>query len=230
MRQIACLIPFLPGMTGPKTYAPSPVWRGSTTDPLRFQPMKKKEAARRWHEARRFERNTRQPGKQDGALGRNGLAVLYVLLFDFLNYASGQLDPAIATIAAAANISERSASRGLANLKAHGVLNWARRCAVEIGAAGRTVFRQLSNAYAVLPVSQWLGHRPRPPAPPPEAGTWGDHPPLPSIIEQAATAASFPERVRTLELDEPGSLAAALARLGRAVQARDSGSFTGLPA
>ena len=57
-----------------------------------------------------------------------GLAVLYALLFDFLNYASGRLDPAIDTIAQAANISPRSAARGLANLKAAGVLNWARRC------------------------------------------------------------------------------------------------------
>jgi hypothetical protein len=28
------------------------------------------------HEARRFERQTRRPGKQDGTIGRNGLAVL----------------------------------------------------------------------------------------------------------------------------------------------------------
>jgi hypothetical protein len=234
LKLAAYCLPSLPGFEKPKTYAPAPVWRNSTTDPLRFQPMKKKQAAQLWHEARRFERATRQPGHQDGALGRNGLAVLYALLFDFLNYASGRLDPSIATIASAANISERSASRGLASLKASGVLNWARRCVAEIGAAGRMVFKQLTNAYAVLPVSQWLGHTPRPPAPPPEAGTWGDHPPLPSIIEQAASAASLREQVRTLELAEAGSLDAALARLGRTLAGRgegqDSGGFTGLPA
>jgi hypothetical protein len=231
MHAISYCLPTLPGFARPKSYAPSPIWSQSTTAGLRFQPMKKKDAAKLWHEARRFERSTRQPGRQDGALGRNGLAVLYALLFDFLNYASGRLDPAINTIAQAANISPRSAARGLANLKAAGVLNWARRCIADIGEAGRIVFRQLSNAYAVLPVSQWFGHRPRPEAPPPEAGTWGDHPPLPSLIEQAAAAESMAERIRTLELDPSEELAAALAGYGRAMQERGKpGSFTGLPA
>ena len=182
--------------------------------------MKRKDAAKLWHEARRFERATRQPGKQDGALGRNGLAVLYALLFDFLNYASGRLDPAIATIARAANISERSARRGLDALKRFGVVNWVRRCMTELGEAGRMVFKQLSNAYAVLPISQWLGHRPRPEAPPPEAGTWGDHPPMPSVLEQAAVAGSFSAKLAALELDPRDGLAAVLARLGRAVENR----------
>jgi hypothetical protein len=218
------------GFDRPKTYAPSPIWSHSTTAELRFQPLSKKQAAKLWHEARRFERSTRQPGRQDGALGRNGLAVLYALLFDFLNYASGRLDPAIDTIAKTANISPRSAARGLANLKAAGVLNWARRCIADIGEAGRIVFKQLSNAYAVLPVSQWFGHRPRPEAPPPEAGTWGDHPPLPPLIEQAATAESMAERIRTLELDPADELAAAWASYGRALEKRNSADFTGLPA
>jgi hypothetical protein len=231
MHAISHCLQQLPGFTRPKTYAPSPIWRGSTTADLRFQPLKKKDAAKLWHEARRFERSTRQPGRQDGALGRNGLAVLYALLFDFLNYASGRLDPAIDTIAKAANISPRSAARGLVNLKAHGVLNWARRCIADIGEAGRIVFRQLSNAYAVLPVSQWLGHRPRPEAPPPERGTWGDHPPLPSVLVQAAEAGSVAAQIKTLELEPSDELAAALASYGRAYQKRgNSADFTGLPA
>ena len=61
--------------------------------------MPKRQAVRLYHDARRFERQTRQPGRQDGALGRNGLAVLHALLFDFLNYASGRLDPSYARIA-----------------------------------------------------------------------------------------------------------------------------------
>ena len=231
MHAISHCLPMFPGFARPKTYAPSPIWRDSTTAELRFQPLNKKQAAKLWHEARRFERSTRQPGRQDGALGRNGLAVLYALLFDFLNYASGRLDPAIDTIAQAANISPRSAARGLANLKAAGVLNWARRCIADIGEAGRIVFRQLSNAYAVLPVSQWLGHRPRAEAPPPQAGTWGDHPPLPSLIAQATTAGSMTAQIKTLELDTSDELAAALAGYGRAFQRRaSSADFTGLPA
>src|SRR5271167_3560688 len=83
----------------PKTYAAWPVWHDSTTREVKFQPMKKKEAAKLWHKARDFERQTRQPGHQDGAIGRNGLAILQTMLFDFLNYASGALYPSYAAIA-----------------------------------------------------------------------------------------------------------------------------------
>src|SRR6516165_5693742 len=100
-----------------------PVWRDSVRRQVTYQPMSKRLAVQLWHKARRFERQTRKPGLQDGAIGRNGLATLHALLFDFLNYASGRLDPAHATIARAANISERSVRRGLVKLKAAGVLN-----------------------------------------------------------------------------------------------------------
>jgi hypothetical protein len=153
-----------------------PVWRDSTKAEVKFQPLPRREARRRWHEARRMERQTRQPGKQDGKLGRNGLAVLYVLLFDFLNFATGKLIPSYEAIGNAACISERSVARGLVKLKDAGVLNWLRRCA-EDWVEGKFVLRQLSNAYAVLPPSQWRGYRPRDPAPASEPGTWGDHPP-----------------------------------------------------
>jgi hypothetical protein len=128
MLPLAQLMPALPGFAGPKTYAAWPVWRDSTTAEVKFQPMPKKKAVRLYHDARRFERQTRQPGRQDGALGRNGLAVLHALLFDILNYASGRLDPSYAKIAEKACISARSVARGLVNLKLAGVLNWLRRC------------------------------------------------------------------------------------------------------
>src|SRR3954466_7739336 len=96
------------------TRAPWPVWKDSTTKKVKFAPLAKREAVKIFHKARKFERQTRQPGKQDGALGRNGLAVLHTLLFDFLNYVSGRLDPAISSIARKACICERSVKRGLA--------------------------------------------------------------------------------------------------------------------
>ena len=122
MLPLANFMPPLPGMTALagslKTYAPSPVWRDSTTDDVKFQPMPKKKAVKLYHRARDFERRTRQPGKQDGALGRNGLAVLHALIFDFLDFRTGQLDPGYAAIARKACISMRSAARGLQNLEA----------------------------------------------------------------------------------------------------------------
>jgi hypothetical protein len=209
----------------PPSYAPSPVWKDSTTKEVRFQPLSKKKAVRIYHDARRLERETRQPGKQDGALGRNGLAVLHALLFDFLNYASGALFPSRAAIAAKACISESSVGRGLASLKAYGVVNWLRRC-VEEWIDGRFTLRQLTNAYAVLPPTQWRGFRPTPPAPPPMPGTWGEHPPLPDTLtracQEAAAGAGIKAQLAVLESDERDGLAAVLARLGRSIVRRNS--------
>ena len=74
----------LPGLDLPRfavarsvhTCAPWPVWRDSTTSKVKFMPLPKKQATKLFHKARQFERQTRRPGKQDGALGRNGLGVL----------------------------------------------------------------------------------------------------------------------------------------------------------
>jgi hypothetical protein len=169
-----------------RTYAAWPVWNNSTTKPVRDQPMSKKQAHRLWHDARRFERQTRRPGLQDGVLGRNGLAVLHALLFDFLNYRSGALYPSWAAIASAACISERSVGRGLVKLKAAGVLNWLRRCVPVVAAAGGFLMRQISNAYAVLPCSQWRGYKAPPAAPKPNPGTWGASPPADPYAEAKA--------------------------------------------
>jgi len=215
----------LPRVAGLKTCAAWPVWKDSARTEVKFQPLPKKRAVRLYHEARRFERQTRTPGHQDGAIGRNGLALLHALIFDCLNYASGRLDPSYETLARLANISVRSVARGLAKLKAAGVLNWVRRC-VESFKEGRFTLEQETNAYAVLPAAQWRGYSPPPPAPPPDRGTWGDHPPLPSQLAQAAEAiheGRARASVLALLRGDPGdSLALALARLGGALDAAKS--------
>ncbi|WP_156967688.1 helix-turn-helix domain-containing protein [Methylosinus sp. PW1] len=200
------------GLTG-TARATWPVWRDSSRGDVKFAPLPRKKAARLYHEARRFERTTRTPGRQDGALGRNGLAVLHALIFDFLNYATGALFPSQESIARAANISPRSVARGLAKLKAAGVVNWLRRCA-EDWIEGRFVLRQQSNAYAILPASQWRGYAAEPQAPPPHPDAWGACPPLPSCLDAAQADTSHAARLRTLALDPHDALAAALARLG----------------
>jgi hypothetical protein len=237
MLPLAHLLPALPGLTALsgslKTYAPSPVWRDSTTKEVQWCPLPKRKAVKLWHRARDFERRTRQPGRQDGALGRNGLAVLYALIFDFLDYATGQLDPAIATIAKKANICERSAHRGLANLKHAGVLNWLRRC-TESFKNGRFTLEQETNAYAILPASQWRGYEPPADPPQPDPGTWGDHPPMPDAVTAAAiehqAGAGVRSVLRELESDPGNTVAAALARLQRALLAKEAPQIPGLPA
>ena len=204
----------------PKTYAAWPVWHDSTTKEVKFQPMKRKEAAKLWHKARAFERQTRQPGKQDGAIGRNGILIMQSLLFDFLNYVSGALYPSYAAIAEKSGVSLSSVYRGLNKLRDAGVLNWVRRCKEE-WIDGRFTLKQESNAYAVLPSSQWNGFSEPPEAPKPEPGTWGDHPPMPSALELAAIVGreggDLTARIAALESDEGDPLARALARLGRLI-------------
>jgi hypothetical protein len=206
------------------TRAPWPVWKDSTTKKVKFVPLAKKRAVKIFHKARAFERQTRQKGKQDGALGRNGLLVLHTLIFDILNYATGRLDPAIETIARKACISISSVKRGLANLKRSGLLHWIRRAAETHDEKGRFCLKQDTNAYGIVPPSQWLGFfDPLPDAPPPHPSEWGAVPPLPFVIEQAAEEIRHGARktaLSILESDPGDETAAALASFGRAMEAR----------
>jgi hypothetical protein len=216
------LLPPLPGFTTlARTYAPWPVWAGSTTTPIRFVAMPKKAAVRLWHRARDFDRGTHQPGQHGGAVGHTGLAVLHALIFDFLCFRSGRLDPSYAAIAAKAGVCVRTVASALQRLKALGILNWVRRCA-ESWSDGRFVLEQDTNAYAVLPETQWHGYRPPAEPPGPAPGTWGDPPPVLSAVAQAALESDLAGKVHALACDPKDGLAAALARLGRAFMARDS--------
>ena len=221
---------------GQNTYAPSPCWRDSTTKPVKWQHMTPDAAKELYRQAEDFERQTRRPGKQDGALGRNGLAVLRALIFGFLNYTTGQLDPGYASIARRACMSVRSVARGLANLKRAGVLNWLRRC-TPIFETGRCILEQITNAYTLIPASQWRGYRPsarRSTPPGPQPGTWGDHPPLPDALTAAMTerreGGTWHGVLRELENDPTDVLAKAVAGLGRAMGLAQTQQIPDVPA
>ena len=221
MRSIAQLLPALPGFSVPKTHAAWPVWSGSVQKNIKFNRIPKREAVKLWHRARDFDRQTHQPGHHGGSVGPSALQVLHTLIFDFLNYTSGRLDPSYAAIARKANVCERTVATALQKLKALGILNWVRRCA-ESWKDGRYTLEQETNAYAVLPPSQWRGYTPPPEPPPPMPGTWGDHPPLPSVLAQATaerqSGGSPADALRVLESDPTDKLAVLLASLGRAMQ------------
>jgi hypothetical protein len=123
---------------------------------------------------------TRQPGHQDGVIGRNGLAVIRALL-GLVNFATGGLVPAVITIARHACISVRSAFRGLKSLKLAGLLTWQKRAIRRVREDGSFLMEQDTSAYVLLPPGQWRVTAPKAqPAepPPPEPGTWGDHAPI----------------------------------------------------
>ena len=197
-----------------------PVHRDSVDELIRFTPLPKKKATILYHKARELERQTREAGKQDGVLGRNGLKVLEALLFDFLRYATGELAPSIATLARKAGMSVSSVRRGLDNLRAAGVLDWVRRKASAL-IDGCILWFQKSNAYHVRPVEQWLGYEPALEPPAPDPATWGATPPMPSGLQRALEMArqreALPNLFATLEEDPADRLQIALAKLGRAV-------------
>jgi hypothetical protein len=225
MHSLAHCLPAFSGFSMPKTYAAWPVWSGSTTKEIRFQPMPRKAATRLWHRARMFDRQTRRKDHHGGALGHAALQVLHSLIFDFLNYGSGRLDPSHAAIAKKANVCERTVRYALTRLKDLGILNWVRRCA-EKWEDGQFRLEQETNAYAVLPCSQWRGYTEPPEPPPPSPDIWGARPPLPSLLEQAAAERRDSGSLRTvigiLDSDPADLLARALARLGRAMQSGSS--------
>jgi hypothetical protein len=176
---------------------------------------------RLWQYAREFDRQTKEKGRHGGAVGHTALQVLQVLIFDFLNFATGRLDPSYAAIARKANLSESAVAAALKRLHGLGILTWVRRCA-EGWTDGRYWRRQLTNAYAILPTTGWRGFSPpydEPPAPHPD--TWGKPPAMLSILAAAAmercSGGTLKEAIRVLELGPVNGLEAALARLGRAV-------------
>jgi hypothetical protein len=108
--------------------------------------------------------------------------------------------------------------RGLACLKRAGVLNWLRRCVPARDEQGRFRLEQDTNAYAVLPVSQWKGFHDEEPPPAPHPSTWGAISSLPDAITLAADEMQHGQRraaLAVLESDPQDELAAALARIGR---------------
>ena len=224
MRNISRLIE-TQAFCGAKTYASWPVWAGSTRKPVEFPRRTRQQMVKLWHRARDFDRQTAQPGRHGGRLGRVALAVLHSLVFDFWNSSTGRLDPSLAAIAKAAGVCRRSAVNGLARLKAVGVLTWLRRCIEDYDQAGRFCLKQETNAYSLLPESAWHGYSAPPSMPRPHPGEWGAAPRLPGAMEAASQALAAGEDRRgviaALATDPRDPLAAALARLGAAMTGRN---------
>jgi hypothetical protein len=213
------ILPGLPVMSE-QTYASFPVWSESSAKPVQFTPLPKKAAVKLWHRARDFDRQSRKKSCHGGAVGHTGLLVLHALIFDFLNFSSGRLDPSYAAIARQANVCERTVADALKRLGELRIITWIRRCS-EGWEDGRYVRRQLTNAYCLMPTG-WLGFVAPPETAPPHPSCWGKAPVMPSIHEAAViqqqTGGDRQSVIRTLELAPLGGIEAALARLGRAMQ------------
>ncbi len=101
----------------------------------------------RMRAAEQFDRETKLPGKRNGALGHIGLEVLRLLLRR-RNRTTGQLDPSYGWIAAELHRSRSAVARALARLKRHKFIDWIRRVqAIEEPGPDGQVVQQVSNAY-----------------------------------------------------------------------------------
>lgn len=208
-------------LNGGKKYATWPVHSGSFRSRVGFVPLTKQRATKLYHKARKWNRR-KAAHRYGGYLGSAALRVLECLIFDFLDFASGRLDPSYEGIAKKTGLGRSTVAKALARLKELRVISWLRRCTESRDAGGRYAMRQLTNAYAVLPSSQWRGFLE---APPPHPTEWGAVPPLPSLIEQAlqelTDGGSNDAATRILGTDPDDKLAAALADFGSALRPKD---------
>src|SRR4051794_11099252 len=160
-----------------------PIRRDSVALPVIFEPIPRKRAAAIWRKARRLDMKTGRKGRHGGMIGRSALTILSVLIFDFLDYASGRLDPSHAAIARKTRMCERTVLNALQKLRTLGILNWLRRCHEERGPWGVRL-RQDTNAYVLAEPPILTKGDP----PPPQPHEWGAVPPLPDATTQAVEA------------------------------------------
>jgi len=203
----------------PATHAAWPIWSGSTTKKTTYQPMPRSLRKRVWFHARDYDKKTRRKGCRGGQIGYSGLQVLEALLFGYLNCETGRLDPSYAAIARKAGVCVRTVAAVVKRLRALGILARVRRC-LENWQDGRFRLVQRTNAYAVLPATQWLGYTPPPESPPPAPGTWGDPARMPDALTEAMieqrTTGDPASVLRVLEINAMSELEKALASLDRA--------------
>lgn len=124
-------------------------------DQIFWRPMAQRQATLILRAAHRFELTARiakrdaKKGSWNGPLGAIGLEVLRVLVFDFLDYRSGQCDPSYETLAARLGRSRSAIIDAAARLRRHGFLDWVRRYVEEPSRGQGPQVKQTSNAYRI---------------------------------------------------------------------------------
>lgn len=99
--------------------------------------------------ARRYELQTKEKGKRNGALGHVALEVLDYLA-NLVDYRTGRLEPSLDTLMAKLHRSRDAIVRALKALRTHGFIDWLRRF-IPTGNEGRgPKYHQTSNAYRLI--------------------------------------------------------------------------------
>jgi hypothetical protein len=100
----------------------------------------------RMRAAEKLERETKAPGKRNGALGYVALDLLRFLL-RLRNRKTGQLDPSYAYLAKELNRSRSAIVAAAHRLKQHGFLDWIRRTQLVEDPASDQYVQQIPNAF-----------------------------------------------------------------------------------
>jgi len=209
----------LPEDDGPRAIdRESRCWHDSRTEPFQWRPRARKPLIRLYRRATALDRRTHAKGHHGGVIGPTALKVLETLIFGFIDYSTGRLDPSHAGIARKAGVCVRSVANALKRLKDLKIIDWVRRCHEEWTESGRWVRKQDTNAYIVGDPAVWDDARPAAP-PIPHRDTYAP-PRMPGALDDAVTerkAGDLRSVIRALESDPDNLLARTLARLGRAV-------------
>jgi hypothetical protein len=220
-KHVSACLPFMADLRNGTSYASWKVWSGTTTKEVRFVPMPRKAAARIYRKAVKWNGSGKLAGRHGGLIGSHVLLVLHALIFDFLNHATGRLDPSYSAIQRRTRLCRQTVAKALARLKALGVLNWEKRAVPDADERGGFILRQITNAYAILPPTQWCGYTDFDAPEPPDPSTWGAASPLLSLIEQACADTQDGDSARTivnrLDADPEDKAALAVASLFREI-------------
>lgn len=189
-----------------------------------WQPFNRKDVARFLQAAEKYDRLKRlahrreRNGRENGAIGHVGMEVLRELL-RLIDYKTGRLDPAIATLAQRIGRSIAAVAAALKRLKEHGFLDWLRRY-VPTGNAGLRgpQVKQTSNAYRLmLPAEILRGMM----APSPQDDSQRREL---AAEEGRAMIAALPLDEQPAEMVDDPELARLLARLGRSIMDKERDS------
>ncbi|MEG8052691.1 hypothetical protein QP185_04545 [Sphingomonas aerolata] len=122
-------------------------YRAGEREQRYWRPFNKAERNARMRAAEVYDRKHKIAGKRNGPLGAIGVDVLRELM-RMIDFKTGRLEPAIATLAERLRRSRGAIVSALARLKDHGFLNWIRRFEpIEDPDAFGPQVKQVTNAY-----------------------------------------------------------------------------------
>ncbi|TPG14343.1 hypothetical protein EAH84_03270 [Sphingomonas oligophenolica] len=113
----------------------------------RYNTFSKSEHNARMRAVEQYDRETKKPGKRNGALGYIALEIMRFML-RLRGKRGGRLDPSLKWLADQLHRSRSAIAAALARLKQHGFLDWVRRTRlVDDPARPEQYVEQISNAY-----------------------------------------------------------------------------------